>query len=203
MWGTWSQHLTSMLTDLGTQPLTLTDHAVLGEQLLPWLKTHDVPSQQDAAEFAGWFRGQLFDQHQLGSLTAGWQKRLMHSIEDQGKVLIPIFLNCSQKSSLQDLIDNWHLNDPFVYAFVQANDMICIQVNRFPSLDSKFCEPIYGSRIEVLVPIFDAAQGFEVTWHSYRVTASVLHSYRVTASVLHKGEVPTKWALCKCAVHLP
>lgn len=35
--------------------------------------------------------------------------------------------------------------------------------------------------LQVLVPIFDAAQGFEVTWHSYRVTASVLH----------KGEVPT------------
>ena len=61
MWGTWTQHLTSMLTDLGTQPLTLTDHAVLGEQLLPWLQTHDVHSQQDAAEFAGWLRGQLFD----------------------------------------------------------------------------------------------------------------------------------------------
>ena len=145
------------------------------------MKTHDVLSQQDAAEFAGWLRGQLFDQHQLGSLQAGWQKRLLHLVEDHGKVLAPILLSCSQKSSLQDLIDDWRLNDPFVCIFVQTNDMICIQVNRFPSLDSKFCEPIYGSRTEVLVPIFDAAQGFEVTWHSYRVTASVLH----------KGEVPT------------
>ena len=138
MWGTWTQHLTSMLKVWGTQSLTLTDHVVLGEQLLPWLQTHDVHSQQDAAEFAGWLRGQLFEQFQIGSLQAGWQKRLMHSIEDQGKVLVPILLSCSQKSNLQDLIDDWHLNDPFVCAFVQANDITYIQVNRFPILITNF-----------------------------------------------------------------
>ena len=50
-----------------------------------------------------------------------------------------------------------------------------MQVDRFPNLDSKLCEQIYGNRIEVFVPIFDAAQGIEITWHNFRVLTLIRH----------------------------
>ena len=94
-----------------------------------------------------------------------------------GSVIAPLLLQCGepQKATLQDLINEWHLSDPYVCVFLQPHSLICGQIDRFPSLDCKFCEPIYWSRAEVLLPIFDATHGFSVTWHNFHVLASVLH----------------------------
>ena len=157
-WGPWHQQLIRLLTYGGEQPLNLFDHAALGDALNPWIHQYG-DTQQDAVEFAGWFRAQLFSHGDDGQISIGWQKCLLHSTEDQGSVIAPLLLQSRepQKASLQELIDKWH------------------QIDRFPSLDCKFCEPIYWDRAEVLIPIFDEAQGFSVTWHSFHVLASVLH----------------------------
>ena len=72
-------------------------------------------------------------------------------------VLGPLLLTQKepQPATLQELIDEWPAWDPFVCAFLQPNSLICVQFDRFPSLDCKFCEPIHWSRAEVLLPIFD------------------------------------------------
>ena len=51
------------------------------------------------------------------SPLAGWQKCLLHLVEDQGTVLTPLFLqnNHPQKTFLQDMIDEWHISDPYIY----------------------------------------------------------------------------------------
>ena len=78
-WGAWHQQLMRLLQLGGEQPMNLFEQAALGDLLDPWLRTHGA-TQQDAAEFDGWFRAQLFDCSPLGQLSAGWQKRLLHSI---------------------------------------------------------------------------------------------------------------------------
>ena len=160
----------------GEQTLNLFNQAALGDMLHPRIRQHGN-IQQDAADFAGWFRAQLFDGRPDGQISTGWQKHLLHSTEDQGSVIAPLLLSQreSQKATLQELIDEWHQCAPYVCAFMQFNCLICVQIDRFPSLDCKFCEPIYWSRAEVMLPIFDDAHGFSVTWHDFHVLASVLH----------------------------
>ena len=107
--------------------------------------------------------------------------------EDQGSVIAPLLLTQKepQPATLQELIDEWHACDPFVCAFLQPDSLICVQIDRFPNLDCKFCEPIHWSRIEVLLPIFDDVQGVSVTWHNFHVLASVLHLGPVPQSGHH------------------
>ena len=175
-WGFWHQQLTKLLTYGGEQPLNLFDQAALGDMLNPWIRQHGE-SQQDAAEFAGWFRAQLFVCNPDDQISAGWQKCLLQSTEDQGSVIAPLLLTQKeqQPATLQELIDEWHACDPFVCAFLKPNSLICVQIDRFPSLDCKFCVPIHWSRIEALLPVFDDIQGVSVIWHNFHVLASVLH----------------------------
>lgn len=144
------------------QPLNLADHAALGDAQNPWIIQHG-DTQQDAAEFAGWFRAQILGHCHEGQISAGWQKFFLHSTEDQSTVLAPLLLQCRepQKAFLQELIDEWHQSDPYVCGF--------------PNSDCKFYKPIFWNRIKVLIPLYDEAQGFSVTWHNFHTLASVLH----------------------------
>ena len=89
------------------------DQAALGDMLNPWIRQHGE-SQQDAAEFAGWFRAQLFVCNPDDQISAGWQKCLLQSTEDQGSVIAPLLLTQKeqQPATLQELIDEWHACDP-------------------------------------------------------------------------------------------
>lgn len=72
-WGVWHQQLTRLLIHGGEQTLNLFNQAALGDMLHPRIRQHGN-IQQDAADFAGWFRAQLFDGRPDGQISTGWQK---------------------------------------------------------------------------------------------------------------------------------
>ena len=96
-------------------------------------------------------------------------------LDNRNASLIQRFPRFCCNVSLQELIDEWHQNASYVYVFFHPNNLIYVQIDRFPNLDYVFCESIYWNRIEMLILIFDEAQGFSVTWHNFHILANILH----------------------------
>lgn len=164
-WGPWAPGLTSLLSHVGEQPVHLHSQAVMGTLLEPWFDGHTFTQQQDAAEFASWLRQQLFVDRPVCIPLLGWQKCLLTTIEDQGLLQIPLVLRSiqPQKCRLQSLVDEWFDQQLFTCALVQPHSQLCLQVDRYPALGIRFCEPVLWDRTEVLLPVFDHHTGLEAS----------------------------------------
>lgn len=112
---------------------------------------HGDTTQQHAAEFVGWLRGQVFGNGLEGQFLARLQKCFLHRY---GPGTFAFAEPSPAKGALQDLIDEWHLSNPYIYALLQSKN---IQKDRFPSLNYKFCESILWSCAQVLLLVFRMA----------------------------------------------
>ena len=91
-------------------------------------------------------------------------------------MLAPILLQTAhpQKCMLQSLIDERFDQPPFTCALLQKHIQVCLQIDRYPALGTRFSDPVLWDRIEVLLPVFDHPEGLDITWHSYHVVSTVL-----------------------------
>ena len=65
-----------------------------------------------------------------------WSSRLFSSTKDYADGLAPVPMACPIEGfiTLQQMINNWHHQEPFVHAFTCDSPWICLQVSRFPFL---------------------------------------------------------------------
>ena len=111
-------------------------------------------------------------------MQAGWSARLLSSTEDHAAVFAPVPMACPVEGfiTLQQIVSNWHHQEPFVHAFSCDSPWICIQVSRFPSLGQKSSYLVVWDRCTPLqLPVFSDHRGIHVEWHDFVVTAGVIH----------------------------
>ena len=143
-----------------------------------WFKNHSNLAQHDASEFAGWFRQQLLEKTLPQYMQAGWSTRLLSSIEDQAAIFAPVPMACPVEGfiTLQQLVSNWHHQEPFVHSFSCDSPWICIQVFRLPSIGQKSrCLVDWDRCTPLQLPIFSDHRGVHVEWHDFVVTTGVIH----------------------------
>ena len=150
----------------------------LGRMHADWFKNHSNLAQHDASEFAGWFRQQLLEKTLPQYMQAGWSARLLSSIEDQAAIFAPVPMACPVEGfiTLQQLVSNWHHQEPFVHSFSCDSPWICIQVFRLPSIGQKSrCLVDWDRCTPLQLPIFSDHRGVHVEWHDFVVTTGVIH----------------------------
>lgn len=122
------------------------DGSFLGRIFADWFASHSFHAQHDAGEFAGWFRQRLLEKKLPQYMHEGWSARLLSTIEDQAKVFAPVPLACAVEgtTTLQQLILDWHHQEPFTHAFTHDSPWICFQISRAPPLASRAVVRSYG-----------------------------------------------------------
>ena len=178
IWGTWEKQYLSMLVDhTGAVVDPYADH-FLGRMFVDWFKSHSIYAQHDAGEFAGWFRQRLLQKTLPHYMQAGWNTRLLSSIEDQAEVFAPVPMACLVEGiiTLQQLVLNWHHQEPFVHVFSCNSPWICLQVSRFPSIGLKStCSVDWDRCIPLQIPDFNDCRGIHVEWHDFVMTTGIIH----------------------------
>ena len=133
IWGPWERQMLHMFVQHAGDVVDPCDDSCLGRFLKDWYAQHPVHDQQDAGEFAGWFRQKLLEKTMPLYMQAGWSSRTDTSIEEYASVFAPIPLACPSHgfTTLQQLIQIWH-QQAFVHAFSHDSPRICLQISRFP-----------------------------------------------------------------------
>ena len=178
IWGAWEKQFLSMFVEHAGVVVDPCADQFLGHRLVDWFQDHPNRDQHDAGEFAGWFRQRLLEKTLPQYMQKGWSSRLLSSTEDQADVFAPVPMACPVEGfiTLQQMINNWHHQEPFGHAFTCDSPWICIQVSRFPFLGQKSrCSVLWDRRLSVQIPIFSDRRGIHVEWHDFVVTAGVIH----------------------------
>ena len=178
IWGAWEKQFLSMFVEHAGVVVDPCADQFLGRMLVDWFRDHPSRDQHDAGEFAGWFRQRLLEKTLPQYMQQGWSSRLLSSTEDQADVFAPVPMACPVEGfiTLQQMINNWHHQEPFVHAFTCDSPWICIQVSRFPFLGQKSrCSVLWDRCLPVQIPIFRDRRGIHVEWHDFVVTAGVIH----------------------------
>ena len=133
IWGPWERQMLNMFVQHAGDVVDPCDDSFLGRFLKDWYAQHPVHDQQDAGEFAGWFRQKLLEKTMSLYMQAGWTSRTDTSIEEFASVFAPVPLACPSHgfTTLQQLIQIWH-QQAFVHAFSHDSPRICLQISRFP-----------------------------------------------------------------------
>ena len=139
IWGAWEKQFSSMFVEHAGVVVDPCAEQFLGHLLVDWFKDHPSRDQHDAGEFAGWFRQRLLEKTLPQYMQEGWSSRLLSSTEDHADVFAPVPMACPVEGfiTLQQMITNWHHQEPFAHAFTCDSPWICLQVSRFPSLGQK------------------------------------------------------------------
>ena len=178
IWGAWEKQFLSMFVEHAGIVVDLCAEQFLDHLLVDWFKDHPSRDQHDAGEFAGWFRQRLLEKTLPQYMQEGWSSRFLSSIEDYADVFAPVPVACPIEGFiiLQQMITNWHHQEPFVHAFTCDSPWICLQVSRFPFLGQKSrCSVLWDRRLPVQLPIFSDRRGIHVVWHDFVVTAGIIH----------------------------
>ena len=179
VWDAWSPLLMHLIRHSCTEAVDLCRVDFLGRLLIEWFLTHNPHGQQDAGEFAGWFRGILLAKQVPATMSQvhGWESRLEDSVEDHGCLFAPVLLRNlpSDVVTLQTLVEAWHNSAPYKTGFTATCPHVCFQLERHPDLDSKNTCALSWTHTEVTLPRFLYDQGTTVVWEPYHVVAGVVH----------------------------
>ena len=178
IWEAWEKQFLCMFVEHAGVVVDPCAQQFLGHMLVDWFKDRPSRDQHDAGEFAGWFRQWLLEKTLPQYMQEGWSSRLLSSTEGHADVFAPVPMACPVEGfiTLQQMINNWHQQEPFVHAFTCDSPWICLQVSRFPFLGQKNrCLVLWDRRLPVQIPIFSDRRGIHVEWHDFVVTAGVIH----------------------------
>lgn len=124
-----------------TDSIDLCRDDFFGQMLTEWFVTHLPHAQQDAGEFAGWFRGILLAKQTVVSMSQvrGWESRFEASVEDKDCLNAPVILRNlpPDASTLQALFEAWRDNAPYKHGFCSTCPHVCLQLERYPALGCK------------------------------------------------------------------
>ena len=124
-------------------------------------------------------RAQMFEK----KLMPEGSSRSMHGIhdcsppEDSGSLIAPIVLRDlpEVQTTLQDVIQQWHHQGPWLNGLRSASSWVCLQLERHPRLHHRHCQAITWDRNRIQLPVFDGFNHCSITWTEHQIVAGVLH----------------------------
>ena len=179
-WGAWTQPILSMFTTHAGEAHDPCHDSILGRMLAVWFTSHASTAQHDVGEFASWMRAQMFEKKLMpgGFLTIHtWDSRLFTTIEDSDSLLAPIVHRDLPEvpTPLQEAIQQWHHQGPFLNGLRTTNSWVCLQLERHPRLHHRYCQDITWERKSIHLPVFDGYNHCSVTWTEFQIVAGVIH----------------------------
>ena len=179
-WGAWTQSILRMFTIHAGEAHNPCQASFLGSMLNEWFTSHAMTAQHDAGEFASWMRAQMFEKKLMpgGLLTIhAWDSRLFTSTEDSGSLIAPIVLRDLPEvpTSLQEVIQQWHHQGPFLNGLRAASSWVCLQLEGHPRLHQRHCQVIMWDRNSIQLPGFDGYNYCSITWMEYQIVAGIIH----------------------------
>ena len=179
-WGAWTQPILSMFTTHAGEAHNPCHGSILGRLLEAWFTSHDSTAQHDAGEFASWMRAQMFEKKLMPGdflISHAWDSRLFITIEDSGSLIAPIVLRDLPEvhTTLQETIQQWQHQGPFLNGLRTTNSWACLQLERHPRLHHRHCQAIIWERNSIQVLVFDGYNHCSVTWTDFQIVAGVIH----------------------------
>ena len=222
-WGEYSEIFSAILLSPSPDPIAL-EHTVWFQNLVAtWPERH---GQADSTEFSSILMRGVAPQ----CISNRWERRVMSEqkvrVHDCGDETMPITLqldlNLQDCGSIRlvDLIRHWHQELGMCAALVHAEDLICVQLDRFimdPTGQVRKSHVPIGFHWGVPFPTF--TQDVDCRWEGYQVVAAFAHlgtedhgHYQAILKVGHEsapGSTPALWLHCddnrapKPCWHLP
>ena len=194
IWGPWEARLLDLLVGQAGRLTNPCDASFLGTLLTEWFDGHSADEQHDAGEFAGWYRQKMLEKILPRYMQAGWSARLEHSMEDAANVFAPIPLACDAIDfvMLQQLISDWHTQQPFVHALDCDSPWVCFQISRYTTPGVKNpCSVAWDRTLPLNLPVFRDRRGLQVEWHEFTITKVKIP--RMATTSVSCGTVARSW----------
>ena len=108
-----------------------------------------------------------------GKQIPAWEARFEATTEDSSLLYAPMLLQQTKPGNciIQDLVNLWHDQNPFHCEFMDSTTIVCLQLNRFPSLGVRSQQPFRWNRVTVELPCFIHAHSWIVRWKDYEIVS--------------------------------